>query len=70
MAVFTRERLLKGNFFSLLGDWLECGGFRLAVLANSSVATIGFSELFLFNPNVSKIRYALEVTLYGLEILL
>ena len=56
-------------YLSALGDWLDCSGW-MAAITNSEIAEGGVAESFLSGSKVSKTRYAHQVTLCALEILL
>ena len=54
---------------SALVDWLDCSGL-VAAIKNSEIAKGGVAESFLSGSKVPKTRYAHQVTLCVLEILL
>ena len=56
-------------YLSALGYWLDCSGW-VAAITNSEIAKGGVVESFLSDSKVSKTRYAHQVTLCALEILL
>ena len=57
------------SFLSALGDWLDASGW-VTSLSNASIATTGVAESFLSGNKVSKSRYAHEVTVCVLDILM
>ena len=54
---------------SSLGDWLDASGW-INALVNSSVATAGVAQSFVYGNKVSRTRYAHQVTVVALDILL
>ena len=57
------------EYLSALGDWLDCSGW-VAAITNSEIAKGGVAESFLSGSKVSKTKYAHQVALCALEILL
>ena len=57
------------SFLSALGDWLDASDW-VTSLSNASIATTGVAESFLSGNKVSKSRYAHEVTVCVLDILM